>query len=360
MKKHIIYSLFSGILATALSCSSDQKTPTHVDSVTPVKVTVSEVKPTSQSKFYSSSGKIHPINQANISTRMMGYVQTIHTHIGEQVSKGQLLITLNNTDLKAKIAQVDAGIIEAQAAFTNAEKDYKRYKELYKTESASLKELDDITTHYTMAKARLQGAKQMKHEVLSQTEYTNIRAPFSGVVSSKFINKGDLANPGMPLLSIEDNTTFDVFTMVSESEISAIEIGMPVDVLLKSNHKILQGKVKEISTSTLHSGSQYQIKIRLSTAEGLYSGMYTQVHFPISKSKTNKNLLLPISALVQFGQLQGVYVVSQQNTAVLRWLRLGNRMGNEIEVLSGLNPNDRYILSSESKLESGSTLTILK
>ena len=360
MKNHIILLSLTGFLLTAFSCSSDQKTEHNISQAPPIEVKVQKIKHSSKPLFYTSSGKVQSAMQTNLSTRMMGYVQTIHTKIGDQVKQGQLLVKLNSKDLNAKKAQIEAGISEATAAFNNAEKDYNRFKSLYKSESASQKELDDITAHFEMAKARLEGAKQMKQEINAQLEYTNILAPFSGTVSAKFINQGDLANPGMPLLSIENNHTFEVLTMVSESEIALIKVGMEVDVLIKSINKTIKGKVKEFSTSTLHSGAQYQVKIALESYKGLFSGMYTQVQFPISTEVSASKILLPQSALIQRGQLQGVYVVSQQNTAILRWLRLGHHVGDQIEILSGINPGDQYIVSAKGKLENGSPLTLLK
>lgn len=360
MQQYILYTLLSGILFSSISCSPDQESIIENHTPDPVSVIVSTVQSENNSNYYTSSGTIQATSQTNLSTRIMGYVQQIHTHIGDHVSTGQLLITLNNKDLKAKLAQVDAKIAETQIAYTLAKKDFTRYKALYRTESASQKELDDITAHYEMASSRLEGAKQMKQEINAQLEYTNIRSPFSGVISAKFINKGDLANPGMPLLSVENNSTFDVVTMVSEQEVSNITPDMPVKVTIKSNKKELTGRVIEISTSTLHSGAQYQIKVRLDSSLGLYSGMYTQVEFPISQHPSSHAIFIPTSALVTYGQLQGVYMVSQQNTAVIRWLRLGHKLGQNIEVLSGLNPNDKYIISAQGKLENGSPLTIIQ
>ena len=360
MKTHIIYTSLIGILLFSISCSSNESETQNISPKTPVQVTLGTVNPSTNSDSYTSSGKIQSTHRANLSTRMMGYVQHVHVRIGDYVTKGQPLIKLNSKDLTAKLAQVEAGISEAQAGFSNAEKDYKRYQALFQTESASQKEFDDITAHFTMAKARLNGAKQLKEEVLAQMEYTNIHAPFSGVISSKFINEGDIANPGMPLLSLENQSNFEVITMVSELEISKIEPDMLVDVKVKSDGRLLSGRVKEISTSTHHSGSQYQVKIQLNESDNLYSGMYTQILFPISNDYKTDKILLPTSALIKRGQLHGVYVVSQQNTAVLRWLRLGEIFKDKVEILSGLNQGDQYILSSKGKLENGSSLTVLK
>lgn len=360
MKKHIIYTILSGFILTAVSCSNNNEELNTVPRSTPIEVTTASVEEIPQAHLYTSSGKIQSTKQANLSTRIMGNIKHIHVTVGSQVSQGQLLLQLNNNDLNAKLAQVNANITSVTAVFSNAQKDYERFVELHKAGSASLKELEDISAHYKISKANLEGVKEMKQEIIAQLEYTNIRAPFSGIISSKYINEGDLANPGMPLLSIENNTAFEVKTMVSETEISKINMEMPVHVTVKSNDKSLQGTVKEISTSAQHSGTQFEVIIQLEKHSDLYSGMYAKVEFPIAYSKSNKNIMIPTSALVEYGQLQGVYIVSQQNTAILRWLRLGNRIGHSIEVLSGLNPNDKYIVSAKGKLENGSALTITK
>ena len=93
----------------------------------------------------------------------MGYVNKVHVNVGDKVRKGQLLVSINNNDLQAKRAQVNAGITEATAAFNNAQKDYNRFKNLFANNSASQKEMDDMTANFEMAKARLEAANQMKN-----------------------------------------------------------------------------------------------------------------------------------------------------------------------------------------------------
>jgi multidrug resistance efflux pump len=83
---------------------------------------------------------------------MMGYVTKLYVKVGQRVSAGQLLVSINNTDLVAKKAQVDASVMQATAAFNNAKKDYERFTALFNQQSASQKELDDMTSRYEMAK----------------------------------------------------------------------------------------------------------------------------------------------------------------------------------------------------------------
>jgi RND family efflux transporter MFP subunit len=343
------------ILATAFlaSCGSDDKKVT-VDNSPTISVIVSPVANNENNPFLSLSGKIQSENSATLSTRMMGFVNSVSVNVGDKVTKGQLLVSINNADLQAKKAQVSASITEAKAAFTNAEKNYNRFKNLFADKSASQKELDDITANYQMAKARLEAANQLKNEIDAQFSYSNITAPFSGIVTSKMIEKGDMANPGQPLISIESPGNFEVMAMVPESEITAIKTGISVDVVVKSINQTLKGIVKEVSTSSKNTGGQFLVKIGLTKSEvAILSGMFATVQFPIAKNAKTTSILIPTDVIVSNGQLSGVYTVSQSNTAMLRWLTLGKTYGNQVEVLSGLNADESYIVSANGKLFNG-------
>lgn len=359
MKKYIYLLSLTTASFFISSCGSEDK-KVATDNSPVISVKVNQVKANSNRPFLSISGKIQSSNSADLSTRMMGYVTKVHVNVGDQVRQGQLLVSINNSDLQAKKAQVDAGITEATAAFNNAKKDYQRFKNLFEAHSASQKEMDDMTANYEMAKARLEAANQMKNEINAQFAYSNITAPFSGTITSKNIENGAMANPGMPLISLETPGDFEVMAMVPETEISEIKTGTPVDVLVKSIHQTIKGKVTEVSTSAKNTGGQYLVKIDLEKTEAnILSGMFTTVQFPVErKVKSTAMVLIPTKAIVTNGQLSGVYTVSQGNTAILRWLRLGRAFGNQIEVLSGLNANEAYIISADGKLFNGAKITI--
>ncbi|MGE5944699.1 MAG: efflux RND transporter periplasmic adaptor subunit [Flavobacteriales bacterium] len=341
----------------AASCGSDEK-KLMVDTPA-ISVKVSAINKNTNSPFLTASGTIQAVNSANLSTRMMGYVTDIPVNVGDKVKKGQLLVAINNSDLQAKRSQVNAGIMEATAAFTNAEKDYNRFKNLFADASASQKEFDDITANYNMAKARLEGAKQMKNEVDAQFAYVNIRAPFDGVVTGKFIKNGDMANPGMPLVAMEMPAGFEVIANVPESDISKIALGVPVTVLVKSINKEVNGKVTEVSSSAKNTGGQYMVKVALDKTDiPVLSGMFVTVQFPVEAREQSDMVLIPQEAVVTNGQLSGVYTVSESNTALLRWLRLGRTFGNQVEVLSGLSSNESYIISADGKLYNGVKVSI--
>lgn len=355
MKNIISIITLSTILLT--SCGDDKKE--KITELPPIPVKINGKLEVNNSPFVNASGKIEAENSANLSTRMMGYVTKLHVKVGQNVRTGQLLVSVNSTDLQAKKAQVDASILQAQAAYNNAKKDYERFVNLFAQQSASQKELDDMTSRFEMAKAGLEAAKQMRNEIQAQFSYSNITAPFSGIVTNTFIKEGDMANPGMPLVSIEGATRLQVVAMVSESDIAYIKQGMAVKINIKSLNKIVSGKVTEISLSAKNTGGQYLVKVNLNQQDkNILSGMFVNVQFPIEKSEsvataTSDRVLIPTLALVKQGQLTGVYTIGNGNVAILRWLRIGKTFGNQVEVLSGLTANEAYIISAEGKLFNG-------
>jgi RND family efflux transporter MFP subunit len=354
--KYIITTILSATILFA-SCGSDDKKAV-VDNSTAIAVQTKIVSEDNSSPFLTVSGKIEAAKSANISTRMMGYVDKIYVGVGDKVTKGQLLMSVNNADVSAQLAQVNAGITEAEAAFTNAEKDFNRFTALFQENSASQKELDDITANYNMSKARLESARQMKNGVNAQMGYANIRAPFNGVVTNKFINAGDMANPGMSLMEVESPATYQVLAMVPESEILTVKNDTEVSVQIKALNKSIKGKVTEVSTSSKNTGGQYLVKVILDKTDAqILSGMYATVQFPIARKTTSSAVMIPIDALVKKGQLSGIYTVSQSNTALLRWLRLGRTFGDQVEVLSGLSADEQYIVSAEGKLFNGAKIS---
>ena len=359
MKIYIKLITFVTLSLLVLSCGSDHKSA-MAEGMTPVSVKLNSVHTDDNNPLITASGKIQASNSANLSTRMMGFVNKIYVNVGDKVNKGQILISLNDADLQAKSAQVNANITKATAAYNNAEKDYNRFKNLFAENSASQKELDDVTAQYEMTKAGLEATNQMKNEINAQFAYVNIRAPFTGVVTNKFIKIGDMANPGAPLIAVESPKIFEVNAMVPESDISLIKPNSKVDVIVNSIHRTISGIVTEVSTSSKNTGGQYLVKITLDqTDANILSGMFATVQFPVDKTATTSSMtLVPTASIITNGSLKGIYTVSEQQTAILRWLRVGKTYGDNIEVLSGLNADEQYIVFAEGKLFNGAKITI--
>ncbi|WP_321297587.1 efflux RND transporter periplasmic adaptor subunit [Marinifilum fragile] len=324
-----------------------------------VTVSVQTVKMLNQPELLNFSGKIEAETHSNLSTRIMGQIERIYVEPGQKVSKGQLLVQIKDQDIQAKKAQVKANMIKAEAAFENAEKDYKRFSVLFEQKSASQKEMDDVTTHYNMAKAELEAVKQMGAEINEMLRYSAIKAPYYGIIARKYMNEGDLASPGMPLVAIEKPGEYKVMARIPETEISKIQKNDAVKVKITALNEIVNGKITEVNPSALYTGNQFEAKIVLEPTKEqkakLYSGMYAQVS--IEKGGM-PGIFIPNDVLVRKGQLIGVYTVSQMGTAMLRWVRVGKTKDNMTEVLSGLSDGEQYIVSYQGKIWDGAKLSI--
>ena len=289
---------------------------------------------------------------------MMGHIVKFEVALGEKVSKGQTLVEIYNDDLVAKKAQTEAGIAMAEASFENAQKDMQRYDQLYASESVSQKEYENMKTRFQMTEAGLKQAKQLKAEVEAQLNYVIIKAPFTGVVTDKHFNVGDMATPGMPLMEFESQKAYEVWSEVPASIVNSIEKGLKVSVELADLNSQVSGTVVEIATSSVNTAGQYSVRVALDKVPSkVLSGMYAKLRFSEDKDEL-KGVYIPKSAVVNYGQLKGVFTISNQNTALLRWLKLGQTQGDSIEVLSGLSAGESYILSSASKLENSTAVTV--
>jgi RND family efflux transporter MFP subunit len=352
----IAISTFGVIGLQSCGDTSKAKESEKVD----VTVSVDVAKLTNKAELLSFSGKLESETHSNLSTRMIGQIAKFNVETGQKVKKDQILVEIHAKDVRAKKAQVKANQIEAEAAYNNAKKDYDRYVVLFDQKSASQKEMDDVSTQYNMAKARLEAVKAMEVEVNEMLRYTSIKAPYDGVITRKYMNEGDLASPGIPLLAIEKQGEFKVMARIPETEITKISKNDPVLVQISAlNNVKIKGFVSEVNPSSQYTGNQFEAKIILQASKeqksSLFSGMYANV---LLQKGSMPSIMIPEKVLVHKGQLSGIYTVSQSGTAMLRWLRLGKRIGDQVEVLSGLSDGERYIISYQGKIWDGAKLTI--
>lgn len=342
------------------SCSGDN----HIGEgtiETSVPVTVAVAGKHFDKSVYAS-GQIESSKTAVISTRVMGIITAVNVKVGEAVKQGQLLATISNDDMRAKKAQAQALVAEAEAALIDAQKDRERFAELYKQASASAKEFDNATLHYNSIKSKAESARQIQKEVEATLSYTNLKAPFAGIVTGKSMEAGSMASPGMPILVVEQTGTHQVKASVSESDIAEIKTGAEAEVVVKSTGKIILGRVSEVSPSSKFSGGQYVIIISIPEAEqnGLYAGMSVNVAIAsTTHSDALKDIVIvPKTAIVHRDQLTGIYTINDNQTASLRWVTLGKAYGEYVEILSGLRLEEKFILASEGKLYNGVLVTI--
>lgn len=351
--------LFISIVAVAAlaSCSNNTKPrveekPVNVKTYTPTRSGADEI---------AVSGMLSAKQTAAVSTKMMGTIEKIYVKQGDVVRQGQLLVAINATELSAKRAQAQAMVTEAEAATKDAHRDLQRYEALRKQNSVSDKELENMSLRHTSTSARLQMARQGLREVNAMMAYTQLRAPFSGVVTQKMVDEGSIANPGMPLLMVEQSGELNVTASVPEAYVSQVKRGDPVKVDIKATGTTIPGYISELSPSATMTGGQYAMKvaIREQDRSSLRAGMYATVRMQAqSDVQQPSQVLVRKSSVVTKDQLSGVYVASKDNKAVLHWVRLGTDMGDLVVVLAGLNGSERIIDGAGTKLYNGQKIQI--
>jgi len=299
-----------------------------------------------------AAGSLEAAESAMISTRMMGWVRKVHVEAGQQVAKGDPLVSIDDGDLRAKKAQAEAGIAEAKAVLANAETMVGRFERLYAEESVSKAQLDEVTTGRDRAAAGLAMAQAGLREVNVHLGYLDIVAPAAGVVARRMVDPGDMANPGMPLIVLEQPGRMKVVAHVGERDVASVQAGDSVTVDVTSLPGADYRAVIDRVVPAANPGSRtYDVEAHVDNADGrLRSGMFARMAIPVG---TRPAVVVPAAAIIRRGQLTGVWTVDDAGRAGLRWVRVGREFGENVEVLSGLAGGETVVVSAAAPLVEG-------
>ncbi|MDZ7805599.1 MAG: efflux RND transporter periplasmic adaptor subunit [Gracilimonas sp.] len=344
------------MITVVTGCGSDTET---IESSQTVDVKVQTASTSMSASTQSFPGMVESDNQASLSTIVMGTVTEVLVEVGEKVNKGDVLIRIKDDQILAQKSQLEANMVQAKANLENTEKNYNRIKNLYAEESATSKELDDISTMYEIAKANMDALNARMNEVNEMLAYTTIRAPFDGVVARRFVSEGDMAAPGHPLVAVADPGAIKITANVSEQWIGKITEGSEVKVNIESAG-IYDASATLIAVSEAGDpmSRQFAVEAKLNDDElstHLKTGMFAQIGMNLGSDEA---LYVPKVALITRGQLTGIYTLTDDDKAVLRWVRLGQSSGDQVEVLSGLTAGERYIAEADENIRQGLTLNI--
>jgi len=347
----LLIAALSGMLA---GCRSERRTEaTAAEAVRNVSVIVAHR--TTVPDWLEAVGTVRAAQTSEVSSQIMGTIIEIRAREGDRVQSGQILALIDAAQPRAAVEQATAAEAAAQKEVSAADSDFalaeatrKRYQQLYEKKSVSPQEFDEVQARYQSAEARRDMARAgqaQANAVLTQARtslsYTQIRAPFSGLVTEKKADAGTLASPGMPLFSIEDTRSYRLEATVDESDIGVARLGQPVSTFLDAlGSTDLRGKVEQIVPAADPASRSFLVKIELPVDARLHSGLFGRARFSRGELVA---LLIPQSAIVQRGQLQGVYIIGANQIALLRYVTLGKSAGQQVEVLSGLQEGERLV-----------------
>jgi RND family efflux transporter MFP subunit len=238
---------------------------------------------------------------------------------------------------------------ELAAARQQAENDLKRATDLIQQKILSQSEFDNAQSKFRMAAAAEAEAKTL-------LGYTEIVAPFAGVITRKLADVGDLAAPGKPLIEIEDPSALQMEADVPDGIAANIQQGSRLAIRVGSADAELTGVVREIAPVADPNSRTFHVKLDLPPTAGLMPGQFARLAVPVGDSRT---IRVPAAAVIQRGQMELVFVVVN-GKAQLRIVRIGKRVADECEVVSGLNSGDQIVTEGAATLTDGQPVSIQK
>ncbi|MDH5739771.1 MAG: efflux RND transporter periplasmic adaptor subunit [Nitrospira sp.] len=325
-------------------CGSKEEPTTTVVSAAPqktIQAVVFEAQQTSVPIRVEVTGQVAPIFQATLSSRIQGTIDKLLVREGTKVSKGQVLIKLDSRDLQADLARANADVENTKAHLD-------RMDQLYTQDAVSKQEMENATRAYRVAEAN-------RKAVEAQLSYTVVKAPFDGVITEKKVEAGELASPGQPLLKIEDPRRLRLEATVAEGDLKSVSNGDTISVVIDAlGVEVLIGRVSQILPAGDPHTHTFMVKVDLPNTSGLKTGMFGR--FQLDKGVT-LTILVPLTAIVERGELTSLYAVGADHVARLRWVKLGRRFDQQVEILSGLNEGER-VLTDGSRGVDGATVQI--
>jgi RND family efflux transporter MFP subunit len=287
-------------------------------------------------------GVVEAVNQATISAQTSGRVIELPYDVNDWVDEGAVIVRFTDVEQKSAKSRAQSQIVSAQAVYDEAESSFKRVSEIYERKLVAKAQLDQERARRDAAKAALDAARAQLREIGQQMDYTVVRAPYSGIVTERHVQIGESVVPGQPLMSGVSLKDLRVSVQVPQSAIAPIRAMQAADVLLTSNgsHRVSASKVTVFPYAD---PATHTFTVRLELPgdnTGLFPGMTVKAAFATGEVQ---RLLVPVTALVERGELQGIYVVDGANVR-LRQVRSGHRFGEMIEILAGLEAGERYAI----------------
>jgi RND family efflux transporter MFP subunit len=366
MELRFYYHAFIALLLITASCR-DKIDPGTVEPSRPLVtgVQLETARIVSQPLIYEAVGTVQAGITSNLAAKMMGTVETIGVGEGDQVKRGDILITLDQRQARAGLRQAQASFSEAEQALAAARAaaelataTYERYLSLKRENSVSDQEFDEVAARQRQAEAmgwaagsRVKQAQAALAAVRVTLKDTQITAPHAGVITAKLVDEGDLATPGRTLLILETTSGYRIDLAVPETHIEHVQLGQTVLASIPSlNLTSLAGTVSTISPAAEPGSRSFLVKVALLSDAPVKSGMFARIRIPVGQ---HNQLLVPRTIIVSHGQLTGLYLVDPEGIAHFRLVRLGRVFQDSVEVLAGLEEGDRYVLEPPPTMVDG-------
>lgn len=286
------------------------------------------------------AGTVRAKLRSVLEAKVSGKLEQLLVVPGQQVKAGELLAVIDAREVQARYDQ-------AVALKQQADADLKRLTSLLEQRVLSPAEYDNA-----QARARVTIASVTEAETM--LSYTKVTAPFAGVITRKHADVGDLATPGKPLLEMEDSNTLRLEADVPEAVVGKLTLGDKLPVRISALENELQGVVCEIAPAADPNSRTFLVKLDLPKTAGLRAGQFGRVSMPVGETRA---LRVPVSAVLQRGQMEMVFVIND-GKAQLRLVKTGKRIGDEVELVSGVSAGEKIVADNVTGLIDGQPLTV--
>jgi RND family efflux transporter MFP subunit len=363
-----IVALIVALLVVAWGIFARHRSEREVKTWTQAQVTptVAVVQPTATDSGDSLvlPGNVQALNSAPLYARTNGYVSKWFVDIGSPVKAGQVLATIDTPDVDQQLAAARADLQTAKANEALASTTSTRWQTLLQKDAVSKQETDEKQGDFAAKQAVTNAAAANVSRLVALQGFSRIMAPFSGVVTSRSTQIGQLVTAGsaaaQPLFTVSDVIRMRVYVRVPQAYSAEIHPGLHASLTLpeypgRSFDAILTRTADAIDQQS----GTVLVELQAANSDGaLKPGAYSQVKFPISG--TSGSVTIPASAVLYRSDGTLVATVGPDNKAVLHPIKIGRDMGDSLEVTAGLSKDDRVIDSPPDSLENGDPVQIAK
>ena len=304
----------------------------------------------------SAVGTIRAVHETTIGSKLLARVVEVNLKAGQKVKAGDVLLRLDDADLRAKLQQAKAAVASAEAARAQAALDENRYGQLVKSHAVSQQDYDKAVTALRSTEADLQRARETVNEVQATLDWATVRSPIDGTVIDKKVDAGDMVTPGQMLVTLFDPKRMQLVASVRESLTRNLQVGQSIGVRIDGLNKQCSGTVSEIVPEAQSASRAFQVKVTGPCPAGIYSGMFGRISDSLGRRTGPGH---SPASVRKVGQLELVQVIEKGRTTQ-RAIRTGRNLGDvkdasgqvlrdQVEVLSGLRQGEQVVLPAGSK-----------
>jgi RND family efflux transporter MFP subunit len=377
----LLFAAVAGILSFSAGCG-DKIEPGHTapPAGPAVRAAVATARAEAWPLVFEAVGTVRAETASTVAAKLMGTITSVRVREGDRVRQGDALATIDERQVGAQRRQAEAALAEArqaeqaahaarEAAAAGAElaaATHRRYQAMLAMESVSRQEFDEVDARRRQAQAALDQAEDLQKaagqrvrqaaEALAAASVSagdaTVTAAFDGIVTARLVDPGDLAAPGKPLLNMEKAGGHRVDIRVPEAHVRSVRTGQAVSARVEGPAPVsMEGVVDVVAPAADPASRSFLVKVRLPSGADVRSGMFVRVALAVGEDRLTA---VPASALIQEGQLTGLYLVTAEGRARFRLVRTGRRLGDRVEVISGLAEGSRFVVDPPPDLMDGS------